>query len=158
MNSVRAYNMNLNELIRNDSHNLDNLNTVRDQDRLSNETNPPLKADNDDVAPSSAGDKGGVHVDISPIWKEVAGKINLKSASGNEVSGLSAALFNAGAITFEDHVNLSFQDTSDADEKLDYIAHWQKRQEDAIHRGAMHEELNDIIRIQSILGYVDSLG
>lgn len=155
MNSVRAYNMNLNQLIKTD-HNA-NHNNVRDHGFISGEQKPLLKADNDITPASATNVGGGVYVEISSIWQEVASEINLKNASSNEVADLSSSLFNAGAITFEDHINLSFQDSPDADEKTDIIARWQERQEDAIHQGAVHEELNDIVRIQSILGYVNSL-
>lgn len=143
--------MNLNQLTKTDHNN------VRDHGVISGERKPHLKADND-VAPARVDNVGsGVYVEISSIWQEAADGIDLKNASSNEVAKLSSSLFNAGAITLEDHINLSFQDNQEVDEKTDFIARWQERQEDAIHQGAVHEDLNDIVRIQSILGYVDSL-
>ena len=153
MNSIRAYNMNLNELIRNDDHD-----RVEDQSQVSSGLRGIPKADNDDSsAITRVRDVDSVQIDISPIWKRVANDIDLRHATGNEVAELSSTLFEAGAISFEDHVQLSFIDGADVAEKTDFIAHWNGRQEDAIRQGAMHEELNDIIRIQSILNYVDSL-
>lgn len=153
MNSVRAYNMNLNELIRNDDHD-----RIEDQRQVSSGLRNIPKADNDDSrAIGRVSDAESVQIDISPIWQEVSFGINLRNASGNEVAKLSSKLFEAGAITFEDHIQLSFIDGADVEKKTDFIAHWKERQEDAIHQGAVHEELNDIIRIQSILGFVDNL-
>ncbi len=153
MNGIRAYNMNLNELIRNDDRD-----QVQDQRPVSSGLKNFPKADNDDGgALSRVNDALSVEVIISPIWQSVADNINLKNASGNEIAALSSSLFEAGAISFEDHIQLSFTDGADADEETDYIAYWKDRQEDAIRQGAVHEELNDIIRIQSILSYVDNL-
>jgi len=152
MNSLRAYNMNLNELI----HPEQNRNHVGDRGAVLNDNQKTLINDSTATQKTDAANTNSVQIDISPIWNEVAGQIDLRNATGNEVSDLSAALFQAGAITFEDHINLSFQKGA-ADEKKDFIAHWREQQEDALHHGAVHEELNDIIRIQSILGYVDSL-
>ena len=153
MTSIRAYNMNLKELIHPDL----NQNSVQDHAALLNDNQKTLKAENSVPSNPAAANKASVQVDISPVWSEVAGSVDLKNATGTEVATLSDALFKAGAITFEDHINLSFQKDPATDERTDFIAHWQSEQENAIHRGAHHEDLNDIIRIQSILGYVDSL-
>ena len=153
MNSVRAYNMNLKDLIYPEL----NHDHVRDHGVVINDHPKPPKANNDVTASGDMANDSSVQVDISPIWKQVAGSIDLKNATASEVADLSSALFKAGAITFEDHINLSFQKDESSDEKTDYIAHWQAEQQKATHRGAVHEELNDIVRIQSILGYVDSL-
>ncbi len=153
MESVRAYNMNLKELIQ----------PLRDQERsqdptvITNDNQKVLKVDNDLLTLIDSADDDGVYVDISPVWKRVARKIDLHNATTSEVADLSATLFNEGAITFEDHVNLSFQKDPFSTEKTDILAFWEDQQERVIERGAMHDELNDIIRIQSILGYVDSL-
>lgn len=153
MNNVRAYNMNLKDLIFSDS----SRSHVREQDALQNKSDKTLEAGNDVEATNAPAEAGSVQVDISPVWKEAAANIDLKNATANEVAALSASLYKAAAITFEDHVNLSFQQNSDSDEKINFISHWNERQESAISQGADHETLNDIIRIQSILGYVDSL-
>lgn len=153
MNNVRAYNMNLKDLIFSDS----SRSHVREQDELQNKSGKTLKAGNDVDVVNASADTNSVQINISPIWKEAAGQIDLKNATPNEVAALSASLYKSSAITFEDHVNLSFQKNSDGDEKINFISHWNERQESAISEGADHETLNDIIRIQSILGYVDSL-
>ncbi|MDG1439097.1 MAG: hypothetical protein P8P98_08950, partial [Emcibacteraceae bacterium] len=98
-----------------------------------------------------------VEIDISPIWQEVASSIDLKDASADEVATMSTKLFKAGAISFEDHVSLSFAKNPDNDDKINFINHWKERQEEAVLQGAAHDDLNDIIRIQSVLGYVDGL-
>ncbi len=153
MNEIRAYNMNLNELIRNDTHD-----KVSEQRRILSGTTSLLKADNDDSsALKRIDDARSVEVVISPIWQEVADKLDLQNASANEVAELSSSLFNAGAISFEDHIELSFSKGTEPDKKINYIAYWQERQEIAIRHGAVRAELNDIIRIQSIIGYVDNL-
>jgi len=153
MNSVRAYNMNLNELIQSSN----NRELVRDQSPLLNDASKPAQIDENLVSANQNDAGDSVKVDISPVWKEAAGKINLESATVDEVAVLSSSLFNANAITFEDHINLNFQKSSNDGEKIDFIEYWKTRQEDAIHHGAAHSELNDIVRIQSILSYVDSL-
>ncbi len=153
MTSVRAYNMNLKQLIHPDL----NQNSVQDRATLLNDNQKILKAEIGAPSNPDTANTASVQVDISPVWSEVAGSVNLKNATGAEVATLSDALFKAGAITFEDHINLSFQKDPANDERIDFLAHWQSEQENAIHRGAHHEDLNDIIRIQSILGYVDSL-
>lgn len=145
--------MNLNELI----HPEQNRNHVHDRGTVLSDSEKTLIPDSSLSPKTDAANTNSVQVDISPIWSEVASEIDLKNATGDEVSDLSASLFQAGAITFEDHINLSFQKDTASDEKKNFLAHWQEQQEDALHRGAVHEELNDIIRIQSILGYVDSL-
>ena len=153
MNSIRAYNMNLKELTQPELKQ----SSVKDHSVVLNDNQEILKAENTSLSQHDGVNAPSVQVDVSPIWSEVAGRIDLKNATGNEVATLSDALFNAGAITFEDHINLSFQKHQDNEDRTDYIAYWQSEQENAIHHGAHHEDLNDIIRIQSILGYVDSL-
>ena len=96
-------------------------------------------------------------LDISPIWQQAAQKIDLRNASTDDVAALSASLFKANAISFEDHVNLSFQVNSDDQKPKDFIEYWQTRQDQALVQGASREDINDIVRIQSILNYVDSL-
>ncbi|MBT5187825.1 MAG: hypothetical protein HOH19_00415 [Kordiimonadaceae bacterium] len=152
MNNVRAYNMNPNDLIKTNSGLVDNHNTVlKDAQKIissGKETKPEVSV--------SANDP--VVVDISPAWQKVASNIDLKNANADEVASMSSALFQAKAISFEDHVSLSFQKNPLDDSKSNFIDYWSERQETAVLQGAAHEELNDIIRIQSILGYVDSLG
>ena len=145
--------MNLKDLILSDSTRPQ----MDEQSALQNKSEKPLIAGNDTSASNASEETNAVQINISPAWKETAGQIDLKYATANEVATLSANLYKAGAITFEDHVNLSFQKNSDNESKIDFISHWQERQEGAISQGADHETLNDIIRIQSILGYVDSL-
>ena len=77
-------------------------------------------------------------------------------AKQNEVAVLSSKLHKAGAIIFEDHVSLSFAKNPDNDQKMNFIDHWLERQEEAVVQGASHDDLEDIIRAQFILGFVDS--
>jgi hypothetical protein len=144
--------MNINDLV----HRGSNQNEVDDQKSVSPEKARVHKAINETVSaePSSS---GFVEVNISPIWQEVASIIDLKDATADEMADMSSKLFKAGAISFEDHVSLSFEKNPDNDDKVNFINHWQDRQEEAVLQGAAHDDLNDIIRIQSVLGYVDSL-
>mgnify|MGYP006945858395 FL=1 len=132
-------------------------NSVSDHSVVLNDNQKILKDKHNSRSEHEGVNASSVQVDVSPIWAKVADRIDLKNATGEEVATLSDALFNAGAITFEDHINLSFQKNQNDEGPTDYIAYWQTEQENAIHHGAHHEDLNDIIRIQSILGYVDSL-
>lgn len=152
MHSIRAYNMNINDMI----HTGNNQNEVDAGNDVSSDKQKLLKTANDTLS-DHAVDNGSVQVDISPVWQEVAGTIDVKNATADEVADLSSTLFKAGAISFEDHVSLSFSKNEQSDEKVNFVEYWNDRQEDAVIQGAAHEDLNDIIRIQSILGYVDSL-
>ena len=100
---------------------------------------------------------------ISPVWRDVAGRIDLRHASPLEMIDLSRTLYESGVISFEDHINLSFQPEVNADgdgaatEKKDFIALWQGKQDEALRQGAGRAELEDLHRIQAILGYIDSI-
>lgn len=94
-------------------------------------------------------------VTLSPIWIEVAGDINVQDATSEEIAGLSKRLYSADAITFDDHVELSFN--ANGEQRQNFIDHWQSRQDSAVRYGAQREELEGLLRIQSILGFVDSL-
>lgn len=152
MIGVRAYNMSINELVRNnngDGEIGDKKPVSSEKARAYNIANQTVQAE-----PKKA---EAVSIDISPIWKDVAKSIDLKNATADEVANMSAKLFKAQVITFEDHVSLSFAKNPDNKEKMNIIDQWNDRQEEAVLQGASHDDLNDIIRIQSILGYVDSL-
>jgi len=151
MIGVRAYNMNINEII----HSGSKQNEVDEKPSISPEKARVYKTvretHNNPQEPEIF-----VKVDVSPIWQDVAGTIDLKNATANEVAVLSSKLFKAGAITFEDHVSLSFAKNLDDRKKINFINQWQDRQEEALRQGASHDDLNDIIRVQSILSFVDS--
>ncbi len=110
---------------------------------------------------SAAGDV----VSISPVWREVASRIDPRNASPLEMIKLSQTLYDAGVITFEDHINLSFQPEVNADEgdneaartTKDFVALWQDKQNTALRQGADRAELEDLQRIQAVLGYIDSI-
>jgi hypothetical protein len=151
MNNVRAYNMNPNDLIKANSGLVDGHNKVlKDAQKI-------IMAGKEEKSDVSVSANDTVQVDISPVWKNVASNINLKNATADEVASMSSVLFKANAISFEDHVSLSFQKNPLDDSRSNFIDHWAERQDTAVLQGAAHEELNDIIRIQSILSYVDSL-
>jgi len=151
MIGVRAYNMNINEII----HSGSKQNEVDEKPSISPEKARVYKTvretHNNQQEPEIF-----VKVDVSPIWQDVAGTIDLKNATADEVAVLSSKLFKAGAITFEDHVSLSFAKNPDDRKKINFINQWQDRQEEALRQGASHDDLNDIIRVQSILSFVDS--
>jgi hypothetical protein len=153
MNGIRAYNMNINELVNTSTSQNevdDNKSVSADKARLHKTVNETLNSEPKSDQP--------VKVDVSPIWKEVASAIDLKDATSDEVANMSSKLFKAGAISFEDHISLSFAKKPDSEEKINFLSHWQDRQEEAVLQGAAHDDLNDIIRIQSVLGFVNSLG
>lgn len=154
MIGIRAYNMNINELI----HTGSKQNDVDEKPSVSPERARVYKTVIKTLSnePEQKAEEA-VKVDVSPIWQDVAGTIDLKNATADEVAILSSKLFKAGAISFEDHVSLSFAKNPDDDQKMNFINHWQDRQEEALRQGASHDDLNDIIRVQSILGFVDSL-
>ncbi|WP_138379172.1 hypothetical protein [Luteithermobacter gelatinilyticus] len=114
-----------------------------------------------DVKPPLSEDQ----LSVSPVWQQVADRITVRHATPVEMIDLSRTLYNTGTISFEDHVNLSFQPEINADadndpaahEKKDFIALWEKKLETAVRQGADREELETIQRIQGILGYLDSL-
>lgn len=150
MVGIRAYNMNINELI----HSNTGQNEVDDKKSVSSEETRVYDPVNETLSSVS---EEAVKVDVSPVWEDVSGTIDLKNATADEVAAMSSKLFKAGAISFEDHVSLSFAKNPDSDDKFNVLEHWQERQEVAVRQGAAHDDLNDIIRIQSVLGYVDSL-
>ncbi|WP_417319327.1 hypothetical protein [Emcibacter sp.] len=104
-------------------------------------------------------------VSVSPVWQDVASRIDPRNASPLEIIELSRTLYGAGVITFEDHVTLSFQPEVNADEggstasseKKDFIALWEGKQDEALRQGASRAELEDLHRIQAVLGYIDSI-
>lgn len=152
MIGIRAYNMNINEII----HTGDKQNEVDEKTSISPEKARVYKTVIETLKSEPKAPEF-IKVDVSPIWQDVAGTIDLKDASADDVAVLSSKLFKAGAISFEDHVSLSFAKNPDYDQKMNFIDHWQERQEEAVRQGASHDDLNDIIRVQSILGFVDSL-
>lgn len=108
-----------------------------------------------DNSPAPAEQRSVDRITLSPIWGEVAVDIDVKRATSEEIAGLSKRLYEANAITFEDHVELSFN--ADGDQPKNFLDHWQSRQDSAVRYGAQREELEGLVRIQSILGFVDSL-
>ena len=80
---------------------------------------------------------------------------------------MSHRLYEAGAISYDDHINLSFQPEVSPDtpsetlpfthEKKDYVEIWQSRQNNVIRFGGNREQIEDNLRIQSILNYLDRL-
>jgi len=107
------------------------------------------------------------NVSISNIWQKVAQNIDVKNASPRDIISLSSQLYNAGAISYDDHINLSFQPEINLDnpaqgnnfshEKKNYIDLWRVRQENVIRFGADRTQIEDTHRIQAILTYVNSL-
>ena len=151
MIGVRAYNMNINEII----HSGSKQNEVDEEPSISPEKARVYKTVRETLN-NQQEPEIFVKVDVSPIWQDVAGTIDLKNVTADEVAVLSSKLFKAGAITFEDHVSLSFAKNPDDRKKINFINQWQDRQEEALRQGASHDDLNDIIRVQSILSFVDS--
>lgn len=106
-------------------------------------------------------------VDISAAWKDVARDINVRNASPREIITLSGALYEAGAISYDDHLNLSFQPEVNLDipnetkpfshDRKDYLALWQEKQDNVVLIGGDRHQIEDTHRIHGILSYVNSL-
>ncbi len=104
---------------------------------------------------------------VANIWREVAGQVDVRNATPTEIITLSSALFKAGAISYDDYVDLSFQPeinldsggetTSFSHDRKDYIALWQDKEQKVIRSGGNRGQIEDTHRIQAILKYVDSL-
>jgi hypothetical protein len=121
MNNVRAYNMNPNDLIKANSSLVDGHNKVlKDAQKI-------IMAGKEEKADVSVSANDTVQVDISPVWQSVASNVNLKNASADEVASMSSVLFKAKAISFEDHVSLSFQKKPLDDSQSNFIDHWAER-------------------------------
>lgn len=109
----------------------------------------------------------GDKVSVSGIWYKVARDINVRNATPREIISLSSQLYTAGVISYDDHINLSFQpeinpdsasaDSSFSHNRKDYIALWQQRGEKVVRSGGDRSQIEDSQRIQSILKYVNSL-
>jgi len=107
------------------------------------------------------------HISISDIWHDVARTIDVRHAAPREIIALSSQLYKAGAISYDDHINLSFQPENDQNSpekskpfshgKRDYIELWRSKQENVIRHGGDRNQIEDIHRIQAILIYIDSL-
>lgn len=106
-------------------------------------------------------------ISVAAIWRKVAGQVNVRSATPTEIITLSSALFKAGAISYDDYVDLSFQPEINLDsggetasfshDRKDYIALWQDKEQKVIRSGGNRGQIEDTHRIQAILKYVDSL-
>lgn len=107
------------------------------------------------------------NISISDIWAKVASDIDVKSATPREIINLSSQLYTAGSISYDDHINLSFQPEVNLDtpsqskpfsfERKDYIALWRAKQENVIRFGGDRNQIEETHRIHAILTYVDSL-
>ncbi len=107
------------------------------------------------------------NVSISNVWRQVSQNIDVRSASPRDIISLSSQLYNAGAISYADHINLSCQPEINLDtppeskpfshEKKDYVDLWRTKQENVIRYGGDRTQIEDTHRIQAILIYVDSL-
>lgn len=107
------------------------------------------------------------NVSISNAWQKVAQNIDVRNASPRDIISLSSQLYNAGAISYDDHINLSFQPEINLDtppeskpfshEKKDYVDLWRTKQENVIRYGGDRTQIEDTHRIHAILIYVDSL-
>lgn len=107
------------------------------------------------------------NISVSDIWGKVAQNIDVREASPREIIDLSSQLYKANAISYDDHINLSFQPEVNLDsdleskpfshEKKDYIVIWQAKEQNVIRFGGDRNQIEDTHRIQAILTYVDSL-
>jgi hypothetical protein len=107
------------------------------------------------------------NISVSDVWAKVARDIDVKDATPREMIELSSLLYNAGVISYDDHINLSFQPEVNLDtpseskpfsfERKDYIALWSAKQENVIRFGGDRNQIEETHRIHAILTYVDSL-
>ena len=113
-------------------------------------------------------DRNSDHIAVAGIWREVARNIDVREANPREIISLSSQLFEAGVISYDDHMDLSFQpevnpDSNEASsvpfnhDKKDYIDLWQRKEQNVIRSGGDRNQIEDTHRIQAILAYVDSL-
>ncbi len=134
-----------------------------EQDKMTIHKTDSEQKDPQKTAKPSREDK----VSVSGIWYRVARDINVRKATPREIISLSSQLYNAGVISYDDHINLSFQpeinpdsasaDSSFSHDRKDYIALWQQRAEKVVRSGGDRSQIEDSQRIQSILKYVNSL-
>lgn len=106
-------------------------------------------------------------VSISAVWADAARDIDVRDATPREILKLSNQLYQAGAISYDDHLSLSFQPDINLDtpseskpfshDKKDHIALWQAKEQNVIRFGGDRPQIEDTHRIQAILTYVDSL-
>lgn len=141
------------------------------QDNLSsteqgNTRDPQAQQDNTTLSNGPA----SVHEDtvsISDVWAVAARDINVRDASPRDILRLSNQLYQASAISYDDHLSLSFQPEINLDtqseskpfshDQKDYIALWQAKEQNVIRFGGDRSQIEDTHRIQAILTYVDSL-
>jgi len=112
---------------------------------------------------TSASDK----VSVSDVWRRVARNVDVRNAAPREIIALSSQLYKADAISYDDHISLSFQPEINFDsasesqpfshERKDYIVLWRAKQDNVIRSGGDRNQIEDTHRIQAILTYVDSL-
>jgi len=106
-------------------------------------------------------------ISVSDIWRNMAQTINVRDASPTEMIILSGKLYAAGAISYDDHLNLSFQPEINLDspaqskafshEKKDYVDLWKSKQDNVIRNGGDRHQIEDTHRVHAILTYLDSL-
>lgn len=106
-------------------------------------------------------------VTVSQAWGQVAGQFDVRNATPRDIITLSKSLYEAQAITYDDHINLSFQPEDNADtpteskpfshDRKDYISVWQNKLDNVVRSGGDREQIEEHHRIQAILTYVDSL-
>jgi len=140
----------------------DNLNRT-EQDSMRTQRLKSEKAEtvtSQDISPKDS-------VSLSEVWARVARDIDVTDANPREIIALSSQLYKAGVISYDDHINLSFQPEVNLDtpetskpfshERKNYIALWQSKQENVIRFGGDRNQIEDTHRIQTILRFVDSL-
>ena len=125
-----------------------------------------LQTVTEDVSPSQDNNPKDT-VTITDIWNRVARDIDVTNATPREMMTLSSALYTADAISYDDHINLSFQPEVNLDsplertpfsfERKNYISQWQNKQDNVIRSGGDRHQIEETHRIQAILAYVDSL-
>ncbi|PHZ85852.1 hypothetical protein [Paremcibacter congregatus] len=133
------------------------------QDNLSVSENKSDQKSSGTTAQSAAGDR----VSVSEVWEKAARDFDVRHATPRDIIALSRTLYKAAAITYDDHINLSFQPEDNADtpteskpfshDRKDYISVWQNKLDNVVRSGGDRTQIEESQRIQAILIYVDSL-
>lgn len=149
--------------------NIDNLHIGSDELRRQEKPLPIQveKAGNDENKAPAGDSTRSDKISVSQVWNRAAGKINVRAATPRQILDLSRALYDEGAISYDDHLNLSFQPEINSDlpresqpfshEAKDYLTLWKNREQNSVRFGGGRAEIEEIQRIQAILTYVDSL-
>lgn len=103
------------------------------------------------------------HLETSENLASLTQGVDVRSMTPRQMADLSLHMYQNGMITFEDHALLSFQPSmgmhsvqESAQEKKDYMAHWQTLKHDHEQQG-QHQFAQKDQRILNLLGNIEAL-